>query len=54
MKKFLAWVLVAFLIFFIARHPAEAATIAHGLVAGLADVGTRLADFLARFAGGGP
>ena len=54
MKKLLKWVLVAFLVFFVARHPAVAATIAHGLVAGLANVGTRLADFLARFASGGP
>ena len=54
MKRFLTWVLVVFLIFFIARQPAEAATIAHGLVSGLADVATRFTDFLARFASGGP
>lgn len=50
MKKLLKWALILFLVFFVARHPAEAAAIGRNLVSGAAGMGVRFSDFVAHLA----
>jgi hypothetical protein len=44
-KKVLTWCLVAFLIFFIAYRPQNAAQVAHSLFGGIVDIAQGFGDF---------
>jgi hypothetical protein len=47
LKKIINWSIVAFLIFFIAYRPDNAAAVAHSLFANMADMAMGFGDFLA-------
>jgi hypothetical protein len=44
-KKVLTWSLVAFLIFFVAYRPENAAQVAHSLFGGIVDIAQGFGDF---------
>ncbi len=48
LKKVLAWVGIAFLIFFIAFRPASAAEVFKSIGAGMMDIATGFGDFFTR------
>jgi hypothetical protein len=45
-RKVLTWLFIAFLIFFMARRPAAASTVARWIGALLAGIATGLSDFM--------
>ncbi len=45
LKKVLTWSLVAFLIFFVAYRPENAAQVAHSLFGGIVDIAQGFGDF---------
>ena len=52
-KKVFGWAVVAFLFFYVAHHPADAATTMRGLGSGLAAGARGVGDFFAALAQGG-
>jgi hypothetical protein len=53
-QKIFSWAVVAFVIFYIARHPAEAAITVKGLASGLATGAQGFSDFFAYLVPKGP
>ncbi len=54
MKKFLKWVLIVFLVFFVVKNPAGAAVTAQGIASGMADIGMGFGYFLTHLASRSP
>lgn len=52
MKKFLPWLIVAVLVFVVARNPAGSASAVRSLWAGLVDVGSAFGTFISHLASG--